>query len=104
MSFIKHVRATLTNLRYDAKAYAGHSFQIGAATTAAERGIEDSTISITVLSFFDIFTPHIYALGRWRRVGIMYNGNIFHISLLLPRSEANTDSEPSEESPFISTQ
>ena len=48
--FIKHVRATLTNLGYDAEAYAGHSFRIGAATTAAERGIEDSTIK---------------AMGRW---------------------------------------
>ena len=44
--FIARVRATLINLGYDANAYAGHSFRIGAATTAAERGIEDSVIKM----------------------------------------------------------
>lgn len=49
--FIQHVRAALSAAGYDPSHYAGHSFRIGAATTAAERGIEDSTIK---------------ALGRWK--------------------------------------
>ena len=49
--FIHHVRAALSSAGYNPSLYAGHSFRIGAATTAAERGIEDSTIK---------------ALGRWK--------------------------------------
>ena len=47
---ISNVRLALQTLGLDDKAYAGHSFRIGAATTAAERGLEDSLIK---------------ALGRW---------------------------------------
>ena len=47
---INRVRLALQTLSLDDKAYAGHSFRIGAATTAAERGLEDSLIK---------------ALGRW---------------------------------------
>ena len=50
-NFTKHVRAALTSCGFNPALYAGHSFRIGAATTAAERGIEDSTIK---------------ALGRWK--------------------------------------
>ena len=49
--FVKLIRDALTAIGYDPKVYAGHSLRIGAATTAAERGIEDSSIK---------------ALGRWR--------------------------------------
>ena len=48
--FITRVRSALSVLGYDKSSYAGHSFRIGAATTAAERGIEDSVIKM---------------LGRW---------------------------------------
>ena len=48
--FIEKVRAALSVLGYDDTSYAGHSFRIGAATTAAACGIEDSLIKI---------------LGRW---------------------------------------
>ena len=48
--FITRVRSALSALGYDCSSYAGHSFRIGAATTAAECGIEDSLIKI---------------LGRW---------------------------------------
>ena len=48
--FIEKVRAALSILGYDDTSYAGHSFRIGAATTAAACGIEDSLIKI---------------LGRW---------------------------------------
>ncbi len=46
-----HLRQAISQLGLDPKAYAGHSLRIGAATTAAERGLEDSTIK---------------ALGRWK--------------------------------------
>ena len=49
--FIQLVRAALSSLGYDPSLYAGHNFRIGAATTAAECGIEGSTIK---------------ALGRWK--------------------------------------
>ena len=48
--FIARVRSALSVLEYDCSSYAGHSFRISAATTAAECGIEDSLIKI---------------LGRW---------------------------------------
>ena len=47
---VSRVREALHSLGYDQSCYAGHSFRIGAATTAAAVGIEDSTIQ---------------ALGRW---------------------------------------
>jgi len=49
--FTNKVRAALSVLGYDSSVYAGHSFRIGAATTAAEQGIEDSVIKM---------------LGRWK--------------------------------------
>ena len=42
--FVDEVRSTLTNAGLPAKEFAGHSFQIGAATTAATAGIQDSAI------------------------------------------------------------
>ena len=47
---VDKVRSALSILGYEASTYAGHSFRIGAATTAAEKGIEDSVIKM---------------LGRW---------------------------------------
>ena len=49
-NFVRHVRAALEQAGLPAKDYAGHSFRIGAATTAAVAGIEDSAIQ---------------TLGRW---------------------------------------
>ena len=48
--FVESMRTALTQAGYKAKDYAGHSFRIGAATTAAQRGIQDSLIK---------------TLGRW---------------------------------------
>ena len=47
----KFIRKALQSAGIDPTKYAGHSFRKGAATTAAERGIQDSTINI---------------LGRWK--------------------------------------
>ena len=48
--FISRVRAALVRAGIPCQHYSGHSFRIGAATTAAERGVQDSTIQV---------------LGRW---------------------------------------
>ena len=48
--FVVAVRKALTIAGYNASLYAGHSFRIGAATTAAQQGIQDSLIK---------------TLGRW---------------------------------------
>ena len=48
--FVQSVRAALDMLGIDSSAYAGHSFRIGAATTAAQRGVQDALIK---------------TLGRW---------------------------------------
>ena len=48
--FVAQVKRVLTQAGIDATKYSGHSFRIGAASTAAERRIEDSTIR---------------TLGRW---------------------------------------
>ena len=48
--FVAKVREALSTSGIDHNKYAGHSFRIGAATTAAQCGIPDSTIKL---------------LGRW---------------------------------------
>ena len=48
--FVASLRAALSAAGYAAKDYAGHSFRIGAATTAARQGVQDSLIKM---------------LGRW---------------------------------------
>ncbi len=42
--FVEAVRRALTLAGYNASHYAGHSFRIGAAATAAQRVIQDSLI------------------------------------------------------------
>ena len=49
--FVAGVRTALSNAGYTAGDYAGHSFRIGAATTASQRGVQDSLIQ---------------TLGRWQ--------------------------------------
>ena len=51
LKFVEEVRAALTEANLPAGQYAGHSFRIGAATTAAAAGLEDSLIQ---------------TLGRWK--------------------------------------
>ena len=48
--FVEMVRARLVRVGISHTGYSGHSFRIGAATTAAQAGIPDSAIQ---------------ALGRW---------------------------------------
>ena len=48
--FVERVRGALVRAGIETTGYSGHSFRIGAATAAAEAGLEDSVIQ---------------ALGRW---------------------------------------
>ena len=54
--FVELVRAALAQTDVDQRKYCGHSFRIGAATTAAANGIEDSVIK---------------TLGRWESVAYL---------------------------------
>ena len=54
--FVGHIRNTLNTLGLPQHNYAGHSFRIGAATTAALAGVEDSTI---------------LTLGRWQSAAFL---------------------------------
>ena len=49
--FVTAVREALTTTGVDSSKYCGHSFRIGAATMAAERGVQDSLIR---------------TMGRWK--------------------------------------
>ena len=49
-AFVQKIRQALSQLGLPAEQFAGHSFRIGAATAAAQAGLEDSVIQ---------------ALGRW---------------------------------------
>ena len=51
--FVSQVREALEQVGIEYSKYAGHSFRIGAATTAAARGIQDSLIK---------------TMGRWESV------------------------------------
>ena len=44
--FVRCVKDILSKLGFDSEAYSGHSFRIGAATTAAMAGIQDHTIKM----------------------------------------------------------
>ena len=54
--FVEEVRKALQQAGIDQSRYCGHSFRIGAATTAAARGMEDSVIK---------------TLGRWRSLAYL---------------------------------
>ena len=55
------MRQALKAAGYDEEKYAGHSFRIGVATTAAAAGIEDSLIK----ALDDGKAPHIYHMSKF---------------------------------------
>ena len=56
LRFVEAIRAALSAAGVDESKYNGHSFRIGAATTAAAKGFEDLAIK---------------TLGRWRSVAYL---------------------------------
>lgn len=62
---VSNLQAALRQAGLDDSAYNGHSFRIGAATTAAQRGLEDSLIQ---------------TLGRWR-------SDAYRLYIKLPREQ-----------------
>lgn len=62
---VSNMRSALREAGLDDSAYSGHSFRIGAATTAAQRGLEDSLIQ---------------TLGRWR-------SDAYKLYIQIPRAQ-----------------
>ena len=57
--FVSRVRSALASRGFQPDAYAGHSFRIGAATAAANAGLEDSVIRLMGLWNSDAFHRYI---------------------------------------------
>ena len=68
--FVIKVREALTEAGLEASKFAGHSFQIGAATTAAARGVEDSLIK--TLGRWELCLPVICAYTEGETSGTVY--------------------------------
>ena len=64
-SFVQWLKKTLVAAGMDPSKFSGHSFRIGAASVAAARGVEDSTIQ---------------TLGRWK-------SDCYKRSIRIPRHE-----------------
>lgn len=66
-AFVKQVKAALEVVGASSVGVSGHSFCIGAATTAAERGVEDSTVKDMErwISNFHNLNPQINILMRF---------------------------------------
>ena len=62
--FMEAVRQALTATHLPAKEYAGHSFRVGAATTAAMASLEDSTIQTLGWWKSDLYQLHIRTSPR----------------------------------------
>lgn len=76
-AFVKEVCAALTKVGLPAKGYAEHGFCIGAATTAATVGIQDSAIQI---------------LGRWKVLHV--NSTSEQVLTSLQKSHGNCPNAP----------
>ena len=63
--FVVKVREALVEAGINSAPYSGHSFRIGAATTAAQKGVEDATIKM---------------LGRWK-------SSVYQLYIKTPKSQ-----------------
>ena len=63
--FVAEVKEALTMAGMDSTSYSGHSFRSGAATTAASRGLDETTIKM---------------LGRWQ-------SNAYQVYIKTPRDQ-----------------
>ncbi len=57
--FVVEIRSTLKNLGYSQDKYVGNSYRIGAATTVAQNGLEDSVIQTVCRWHSSAFLQHI---------------------------------------------
>ena len=62
--FVASLRKALSAAGYDERKFAGHSFRIGAATTAAQRGLEDSLIKTLGRWKYSAYTRYIRTLPQ----------------------------------------
>ena len=65
--FVAAMREALKEAGFDPSRYAGHSFRIGAATTAAQRGVQDSLIKTGECGLYGVcedITGHIVWGGQ----------------------------------------
>jgi len=58
-TFLKYLKDTLARLGYVNNEYKGHSFRIGAASSAASAGVEDHVIQILGRWSSDCYTRYI---------------------------------------------
>ena len=61
---VKYVRQALGQLGFEVSSFAGHSFRIGAATTAAAAGLEDSIVHTNTNSVHCTLSPRGAPRGR----------------------------------------
>ena len=62
---VHNIHQALQTLGLESSHYAGHSFRIGAGTTAAERGIPDSTIKVLGRWKSEAFQSYIRLPSQW---------------------------------------
>lgn len=78
-AFVQKIRETLSQLGLPAEQFAGHSFGIGAATAAAQAGIEDSVIE--ALGQWSMLAFLLYVRTPWFVYSVMCKWNSIFLVL-----------------------
>ena len=72
--FVRAVREALQSAGVDSSSYAGHSFRIRVATTAARQGVPDSTIKMLGQWESSAYTVYIHTPREALASGVMVEG------------------------------